>query len=57
MTPKQKTEIDVRLLEELRCGTREQSSIEAELLKEIVSRYLMRARRRSGTLGEYFDKV
>ena len=54
---KQKTEIDARLLEELRRRAREQSRTEGELLEEIVRSYLVLAPRRSESLGAFFENL
>ncbi len=54
---KQKIEIDVGLLEELRRRACEQSRTEGELLEEIVRRYLVLAPRRSDSFKEFFEKV
>jgi hypothetical protein len=55
MAEKQRTEIDARLLEELRARALEQSRTEGELLEEIVRSYLVLAPRRSNSLGEFLQ--
>ncbi len=57
MAEKQQTEIDAGLMEELRAVAREQSRAEGELLEEIVRSYLVVARRRSGSLNEFFERL
>lgn len=57
MAEKQRTEIDARLLEELRSVARKQSLTEGELLEEIVRSYLLQASRQSGSLDEFFEAL
>jgi hypothetical protein len=57
MAEKQRTEIDARLLEELRAVAREQSRTEGELLEEIVRSYLVMAPRHSDSLKGFLDRL
>lgn len=53
MAEKQKTEIDIELLEELRRRAEDQGRPETEVLEEAVRRYLDAPR----TLAELFDRA
>ena len=57
MAEKQRTEMDARLLEELRTRAHEQSRTEGELLEEIVRSYLVLGPRQSGSLEEFFEDL
>jgi hypothetical protein len=57
MAEKQRTEIDARLLEELRAKAHQQSRTESELLEEIIRSYLVLAPRRASSLGRFFEDL
>lgn len=57
MAEKQQTEIDARLLEELRRVAREQDRREDEVLEDAVRRYLVAGARRSRSLIDLFERI